>query len=309
MAKQTFTTGQVLTAAQMTSLQQTAMLGGAASAKTVSYTLVAADAGTAISMSSASATTITVNTALFAAGDTVQITNLGVGICTITAGTATVNSSASLALAQYESGTLDFTSTSAAIFIKGAGAAAASGGMTLISEQVASANSSISFSSIAGTYKQLLLVWSGIYHSATNSSFALRFNNDGTSSPYRGFSTGMVGATGYGTSGQQSSQISMSAGGYTMYSFGENANFSSSDLNAQVNGQILIDNYASSTKLKYFNTNYGYYLTGDNKYLGATFTGAYNSTTAITSLDIVRTGGTATISNSTNTSIRLYGIS
>jgi len=127
MAKQTFTTGQVLTAAQMTSLQQTAMLGGAAFAKTASYTLVAADAGTAISMTSTSATTITVNTALFAAGDTVQITNLGAGVCTITAGTATVNTSASLALAQYESGTLYFTSTSAAIFIKGAGAVAASG--------------------------------------------------------------------------------------------------------------------------------------------------------------------------------------
>jgi len=126
MAKQTFTTGQVLTAAQMTSLQQTAMLGGAASAKTASYTLVAADAGTAISMSNASATTITVNTALFAAGDTVQITNLGAGVCTITAGTATVNTSASLALAQYESGTLDFTSASAAIFVKYAGVAASS---------------------------------------------------------------------------------------------------------------------------------------------------------------------------------------
>ena len=131
MAKQTFTTGQVLTAAQMTSLQQTAMLGGAASAKTASYTLVAADAGTAISMSNASATTITVNTALFAAGDTVQITNIGAGVCTITAGTATVNTASSLALAQYESGTLDFTSTSAAIFIKGAGAAAGGGGKVL----------------------------------------------------------------------------------------------------------------------------------------------------------------------------------
>ena len=127
MAKQTFTTGQVLLASQLTSLQQTAMLGGAASNKTASYTLVAADAGTAISMTSTSATTITVNTGLFAAGDTVQITNLGAGVCTITAGTATVNTASSLALAQYESGTLDFTSTSAAIFIKGAGAAASSG--------------------------------------------------------------------------------------------------------------------------------------------------------------------------------------
>ena len=156
MAKQTFTTGQVLTAAQMTSLQQTAMLGGAASAKTASYTLVAADAGTAISMSNASATTITVNTALFAAGDTVQITNLGAGVCTITAGTATVNTSASLALAQYESGTLDFISTSAAIFIKGAGAAAASGGMTLISTTTLT-GASVTLSTIPSGYNGLEL--------------------------------------------------------------------------------------------------------------------------------------------------------
>jgi len=127
MAKQTFTTGQVLTAAQMTSLQQTAMLGGAASAKTASYVLVAADAGTAITMNSASATTITVNTALFAAGDTVQIINIGAGVCTITAGTATVSTSSSLALAQYEGGTLDFISTSASVFLKSDGAAASSG--------------------------------------------------------------------------------------------------------------------------------------------------------------------------------------
>jgi len=157
MAKQTFSVGQTLTAAQMTSLQQTAMLGGAASAKTASYTLVAADAGGAISMSNASATTITVNTALFAAGDTVQITNLGAGVCTITAGTATVNTSASLALAQYESGTLDFTSTSAAIFIKGAGAAATSGGMTLISTTTLT-GSQIDLTSIPQTYIDLKMV-------------------------------------------------------------------------------------------------------------------------------------------------------
>jgi len=116
MAKQTFTTGQVLTAAQMTSLQQTAMLGGAASAKTASYTLVAADAGTAISMSNASATTITVNTGLFAAGDTVFIQNLGAGACTVTAGTATVATAGSLILPQNDAGILYFTSTGTATF-------------------------------------------------------------------------------------------------------------------------------------------------------------------------------------------------
>jgi hypothetical protein len=116
MSKQTFTTGQVLTAAQMTSLQQTAMGGGSTTDKVASYVLLAADAGTTVIMNSASATTITVNTALFAAGDTVNIQNIGAGICTITAGTATVNTAGSLALNQYEGGVLYFRSTSASTF-------------------------------------------------------------------------------------------------------------------------------------------------------------------------------------------------
>ena len=118
MAKQTFTTGQVLTAAQMTSLQQTAMGGGSATAKTTSYVLVAADAGTTVAMNAAGSTTITVNTSLFAAGDVVFIQNLGAGVCTVTAGTATVATSGSLVLAQNQGGELSFTSASAAIFFQ-----------------------------------------------------------------------------------------------------------------------------------------------------------------------------------------------
>lgn len=128
MAKQTFTTGQVLTASQMTSLQQTAMLGGSASAKTASYTLVEADAGTFITMSSTSSTTITVNTGLFAAGDIVTILNTNSGTCTITAGTATVSkpTNVSLALAQNEGGVLYFTATGAATFMEFSTGSAAS---------------------------------------------------------------------------------------------------------------------------------------------------------------------------------------
>jgi hypothetical protein len=159
------------------------MLGGAASAKTASYTLVAADAGSAISMSNASATTITVNTALFAAGDTVHITNLGAGVCTITAGTATVNSSASLALAQYESGFLDFTSTSAAIFVKGAGAAPAAGGMALISTTTLS-GSSVALTSIPQTYKSLYLVIRNPRPAQDQVGFLATLNND-TGTKYR----------------------------------------------------------------------------------------------------------------------------
>jgi len=116
MAKQTFTTGQVLTAAQMTSLQQTAMGGGAATAKTASYVLVAADAGATVAMNAAGATTITVNTGLFAAGDTVFLQNLGAGACTVTAGTATVATAGSLILPQNDAGILYFTATGTAIF-------------------------------------------------------------------------------------------------------------------------------------------------------------------------------------------------
>jgi hypothetical protein len=179
MAKQTFTTGQVLTAAQMTSLQQTAMLGGAASAKTASYTLVAADAGTAISMSNAGATTITVNTGLFAAGDTVHITNLGAGVSTITAGTATVNSSASLALAQYESGFLDFTSTSDAIFVKGAGAAAAggAGNMVQIATGSLTSGSTLSVTGLS-SYTDILFVVRNFTFTSTNQYGKFTINNN-----------------------------------------------------------------------------------------------------------------------------------
>jgi hypothetical protein len=102
----------------MTSLQQTAMLGGAASAKVASYVLVAADAGDAITMSNAGSTTITANTGLFATGDIVTIINIGTGTCTITAGTATVTTSGSLVLAQNQGGVLRFTSPSEAIFLQ-----------------------------------------------------------------------------------------------------------------------------------------------------------------------------------------------
>ena len=152
MAKQTFTTGQVLTAAQMTSLQQTAMGGGSATAKTASYTLVAADAGATVIMNSASATTITVNTSLFSAGDTVFIQNLGAGVSTITPGTATVNTASSLALAQYESGNLYFTAAGASIFSKADGAAAAGGGKVL---QVVSTNKDDTYTLTSTTYTDI----------------------------------------------------------------------------------------------------------------------------------------------------------
>lgn len=185
MAKQTFTTGQVLTAAQMTSLQETAMGGGAATAKTANYTLVAADAGKTVAMDAATATTITVNTGLFAAGDTVFIQNLGAGVTTITAGTATVDTSSSLALAQYEGGKLYFVSVSDAIFFKSDGAAAAGGGMTLLnSGNTALSGNTFTISSIPSGYVNLVVQLTDVYASAV-SGLRIRFNADsGTNYSY-----------------------------------------------------------------------------------------------------------------------------
>jgi hypothetical protein len=122
VAKQTFTTGSVLTAAQMNSLQANDY-NQTVSQKTASYVLAAADAGTRIEMNAAGATTVTVNTGLFTAGDTLFIQNIGAGACTVTAGTATVNkaTAGSLTLSQYQGGTLYFISASSAIFFADAG--------------------------------------------------------------------------------------------------------------------------------------------------------------------------------------------
>ena len=162
MAKQTFTTGQVLTAAQMTSLQQTAMGGGAATAKTTSYVLTAADAGTVVQMNAAGATTITVNTALFAAGDSVQIQNIGAGVCTITAGTATVTTAGSLALSQWEGANLYFTSTSASIYFDIVQGTGMTNPMTTTGDTIYSSSGSTPARLGIGTTGQVLTVASGV---------------------------------------------------------------------------------------------------------------------------------------------------
>ncbi len=275
MAKQTFTTGQVLTAAQLTSLQQTAMLGGAASAKTANYTLVAADAGTAISMSSTSATTITVNTGLFAAGDTIQITNLNTGVCTITAGTATVNTSASLALAQYESGTLAFTSASAAIFIKGAGAAAAGGGMTSIASGSLS-GSSVVLGSIPTTYNQLFLELKDHYPAANG--YGVDVIITGVTSNYKGIYIYNQSSSGVGVT--------------TTTTFSREAAYALNNADNNNYMGLWLINYASSVR-KIANVFGSFYTNGAVNYI-TNSTVYHDTTAAITSLTIGLEGGTAT---------------
>lgn len=177
MAKQTFTTGSVLTAAQMNNLQANDY-NWTVDSKSASYVLVAADAGKRIEMNAAGATTITVNTGLFAAGDMVYISNIGAGICTVTAGTATVNKStnASLALSQYQSGMLYFVSASSAIFYPfDIGAATSGKSYTLLNSggTALTGAATVTVSGITGD--DLLILISGASGGAS-SSISFRIN-------------------------------------------------------------------------------------------------------------------------------------
>ena len=175
---------------------------------------------------------------------------------------------------------------------------AGGGGMTLIQETVANADTSITFGSISGTYKQLLLVFSGVYHSALGNVFSLRFNNS-SASEYANQTWGFAGGSA-DTESSVTTNVRFKGG-----TFGEDINSSTS--NNTVTGNLYIDNYASATKHK---TYYGYQSRSSNgTRQNQTVVGAWNNTAAITSLDIVRIGGAGTISNIANTSIRLYGIS
>lgn len=195
MAKQTFTTGQVLSAAQMTSLQQTAMGGGSATAKTASYVLVAADAGTTVIMNAAGATTITINTGLFAAGDSVLIQNIGAGVCTVTAGTATVNTAGSLALGQYEAGFLYFTATGAAVFHDYT--QASSSGTPAIAQIATGSLTSGTQLQLTGltSYDTLILKVNGNTWGTGTGFISATINN--TASTYDQVSYGLIGGTIY----------------------------------------------------------------------------------------------------------------
>ena len=123
MAKQTFTSGQTLTAAQMTTLQ-TNDFNMTVTTGTANYTLQASDVGQRRVQNMGSAGTVTVPNSVFTAGDALWIHSIGSGTQSIVAGAGmTLNSSAGTAptLAQWEGGVVYFTSASAAIFFRGGG--------------------------------------------------------------------------------------------------------------------------------------------------------------------------------------------
>jgi hypothetical protein len=174
-----FTSGDVFTAANANLLRSN-QYNQTVSTKTANYVLVAGDVGTRVLMNAAGSTTITVNTSLFVAGDTLEIANIGAGVCTITSGTCTVTSSATLALAQYASGTLFFTSASAAIFIASAVTPSA-GGLVYITQATPSAVNSVSINDcFSSTYQNYKIVINATTSVGVNSYLSMRYRLSGS---------------------------------------------------------------------------------------------------------------------------------
>ena len=227
MAIQDFTAGQVLTAAQMDSLQANDF-NQTVSTKTANYVLVAADKGTRVVMNAAGATTITVNTSLFSAGDTLQLQNIGAGVTTVTAGTATVSSAGPLAIPQYGSGTLFFSSAGVAIYFPSAVTIPpASSGLVFITGGTISDTTSVN-NCFSATYTNYKIVFNSLV-SGTNVQVRMRMRasgSDDSNSLYayaniqQNTSTGGVSS---GGTGRDSPQFAL--GSFNNYTNGQSFSF------------------------------------------------------------------------------------
>ena len=181
-----------------------------------------------------------------------------------------------------------------------------SGGITLISETVASSLSSLSLSSIPATYKDLVLTWHGIFPSTANTSgFSIRYNNNSAANTYKGTIV-------YGSSSLNSRKFSYTDSTFATSegsaSFGWYLDTTSADLAKNAGGTLIIYNYASTSKFKLYETTFAFSNSaGTSQWF--TVVGTFMDTAAISSIDVFRDTGAATFSNASDTSIRLYGVS
>lgn len=141
MARQTFTAAQVLTAAQMNTLQSSVWSDDVNAQTGTSYTLVLTDAGKQVTMTNASASTLTIPpnaSVAFDIGVRIVVIQLGAGAVTLTAGAGvTISTQAtSLVMAQYQVATLIKQATNTWIANLGGSGGAADSDQGILSNQV-----------------------------------------------------------------------------------------------------------------------------------------------------------------------------
>ena len=173
-------------------------------------------------------------------------------------------------------------------------AAPSSGGMTLISSQTLSGATGLSFTSIPQTYTDLLIRWSGLYQGSSGNTHIFRLNNDSTANIYRynGMEGNPSGYAGAGTDSRVGTILE------DRYSDVETYNGK---------GWLRIRNYASTSLNKVYELNCSY-SNSSNTTLWKDWIGTYVSTSAITSVDLVRQYGSGTMSNTTGSRVEIWGV-
>ena len=166
-------------------------------------------------------------------------------------------------------------------------ATAAAGGMTLIST-TSFTGTVLTLSSIAGTYKELKLYVKGLYGGNTN-TLNVTFNGDLTNPGYGSLTGGDAMNRAYSLSGSGNNVMNT-------FTYLNTSNNSDSFL------VLTIPNYSNSSTIKFMNAT-GVVETSSGSYTLGTWTGFWNNTSAITSIEF-RGIGTFTAG-----SVELYGVS
>ena len=174
---------------------------------------------------------------------------------------------------------------------------ASGGGMTLIATATPNAATSISFTSIPGTYKHLLVVVAGAYNSVVDTSWSLRLNNSGSDYYWAGVAT--LGSNDVGAGDNQDALPGL---GYHVHSPISRTSTVSSAYQRHARSDIWIYRYAEPE-----NTSVMWRTTGWNSGSGhstALCFGQWRDTTAVNRVDLVRSS-TQTVTGT----IYLYGVS
>ena len=166
-------------------------------------------------------------------------------------------------------------------------APAAGGGITLISTTTFS-GSSITLSSISGSYKNLYCQITGVYNSVTYPAIGVRFNSD-TGSNYD-----------YNQTGSQNTSTDISnVGSQTEFGFGSGT--SNTGASEKASGILNVFNYAQTTDPIIFTSSSR--VKQDVNWKAALVVGQYRQSAAITSITFFASSG-----NFSGGTVKLYGV-
>lgn len=172
------------------------------------------------------------------------------------------------------------------------------GGLTLIASANPSGASGVDFNSIDSSYKELYLEWNGVQTGASSTIFDVRFNTNAGSVYFsKGFQANGASASG---SQQDAASVWNSPG-----LIGSNA--SASQYGNVSRGFLRIFNANSTTKYKTYEAASSYYDTAVG-WRAQSFTGDFEDTARISSINIVRIGGSGSITTLANGVINLWGV-